>query len=230
MELAFRSLTQNSPAKQSLVDYARKFRTICRLLNYDIQGQFFKFVEGLASSELKAALRRSKTEGMQFDQLVALAVSIENNLSFEKPSVARIFHGREAESAGSGMGGGVVARPQKEWEEGDDLNRDDVILAIMGVPITKYFKRSDQKGMKGRCFNCFGFHSAVKCKYPKCKFCMKNCKEVKHYSVLCPKAPQEFGNFLEARDKAKQNKNTGVRYTSTFTEYEFSDEELSDEE
>ena len=116
----------------------------------------------------------------------------------------------------------------KEWE-GEEL-RDDVILNIVGVPIRTYFKKSDDKGLRGKCFNCFGSHSAHKCTFPTCKFCKGVCKVVKHYSLICPKAPPEFGSFMEARNRAKQVRGSGIRFTSAYLDYDFSDTELSDEE
>ena len=240
MDITFRTLSQNSPTKSTIVEYGRKFRTICKLLRYDVQAHISKFVEGLATEALKAALRRTSTEGMNFMELVSLAVSIENNLTFEKPSASKMFVGQDSLASSrifvgqeSSTGSEILGLgPQSyvEWDGEEYPVEKESVLAIFGIPISKYFKEAEKKSVTGKCFNCMDTrHNAGKCTVKYCKFCKKEVKLAKHYSLLCPLAPKHFGGLLKARQAAVQNYKAKdkVKFASEFSGYEFSSDELS---
>ena len=202
----FESLTQNHPTKSSLVDYARKFRTLIRLLQYDVEGFKGKWVSGLSNAELKSALRRTNWEQISFAELVALAIAINTNLEKEKPS-AKVFSARDEE--------GLEGKGEEES-----------VLKIFDVPTSRYFRMADKHGVGGKCYNCFGNHRSNECRVKTCKFCHAPNKDARHFSLICPKAPSDFSKFLDTRAKAKLDK--GLRYASDFDAYQFSDGEISD--
>ena len=223
LDLNFRGLTQNNPVKGSIVDYGRRFRVMVNLLNYNLESHIYKFVSGLASSELKAALRRQNLEKLKFAELVALAVSISNNLSQEK-TTEKLFSGVEEKRG--------TDRRKRLWEsDGEGEDSEDEILKIMGVPLKEYLQKVTLHKLSNRCFNCFGYHRVEKCMGPKkCKFCGKGTGEAKHYSIICPKAPKDFKTFLEAREKAggefKKRDEEKVKFTTEFADYEFDSDEF----
>ena len=103
-------------------------------------------------------------------------------------------------------------------------------MAIFGIPISKYFKEAEKKSVTGKCFNCMDTrHNAGKCTVKYCKFCKKEVKLAKHYSLLCPLAPKHFGGLLKARQAAVQSYKAKdkVKFASEFSGYEFSSDELS---
>ena len=210
LDLGFSSLRQNYPERSTIVEYGRRFRTIARLLEVKPEHYFTKFIEGLASGEVQAALKRTELEGRIFDEVVALAVSIGNMLMTERP-VTKESVGRE-----------LVAREVGFREE---CNK------IMGVPVSRYFEVAQEKGVEQRCFNCFSMgHQSVECRLRSCKFCDKLTSAVQHYSLLCPLAPKTLNKFLGAREAAgKRFKKTApARYEEDFEDYVFESDEFSD--
>ena len=132
---------------------------------------------------------------------------------------------------------GVVG-VSKEWN-GDETclkmmeNMEvDASYKIMGVPLGKYLKTAEEKGVKLRCFNCFGTgHGSMQCGLKMCKFCEKNVGQVSHYSLLCPRAPKNLTKFLEQRDltKAKKyEKQNVVCIPDDFADFNFESDELSE--
>ena len=238
MDIAFRNLTQNTPTKGTIVEYSRKFRTICKLLRYDVQAHFSKFVGGLASETVKAAIRRTSTEGMNFKDLVSLAVNIENNLTFEKPAASRVFVGQDHPSTSVFVGQEACTGSNilgmgtpTEWNGETDIH--DQFFLIMGVPLRKYITKAQEQKIEGRCYNCLNSqHQAVKCKLLTCKFCKKETKVAKHYSLLCPLAPKSFAGFLKAKQTFQQQKaqNDRVKFSSEYSTYDFESDEFSDKE
>ena len=220
LDLNFRNLSQNIPVKGTIVDYARRFKVMVNLLDYNLKAHMYKFIAGLASSELKAALRRQNIENMEFSELVSLAVSISNNLTQEK-TADKLFPG-------------VEGRSNRIWggEEGKTGSSDEEVMLIMGVPLKEYLEKTNLHKLVNKCFNCFGNHRVQKCFSKKCKFCDKTTEAAQHYSLICPKAPKEFKNYLGAREKAqgefKRRDGEKVKFTSEYKEYEFDSEELSD--
>jgi len=231
---AFEGISQNHPTKGNITDYARRFRAIISMLKYDLEGFRTKFVDGLANSELKSALRRNNWEGLTFTELVRLAVSIENNLSRERPAAKAYVvrgGGERLEGEGSGVDHGVGER---DWDLGasggyDSGEDDERAQLIMGVPIAKYFQAADRQNVSNRCFNCFNKHKSTLCPIKYCKFCERKNSLVKHYSLLCPKAPKNFEKFLEAREKVRKEKKETVRYANDFVDYDFSSDEFEGE-
>ena len=210
LDIGFQSLRQNYPEKSTIVEYGRRFRTMARLLDKNPDHYFTKFVAGLASGDLQAALRRTRLEGMDFDELVALAVSIGNMLLMERP-VGKEIVGKE-----------LVAKEVEGQEE---------CYKIMGVPLAKYFAVAEEKNVNKRCFNCFSpGHQILECRVRSCKFCDKLTSAVKHFSLLCPLAPKTFDKYLGARDAASKNykKAAPVRYAEDFEDYLFDSDEFSD--
>ena len=238
MDIAFRGLTQNTPTKGTIVEYSRKFRTICKLLRYDVQAHFSKFVGGLANESVKAAIRRTSTEGMNFKDLVSLAVNIENNLTFEKPAASRIFVGQDHPSTSIFVGqesctGSNILGMGTPTEWNGELDYHDHFYLIMGVPLKRYLTKAQEQNIEGRCYNCLNSqHLAVKCKLTTCKFCKKETRVAKHYSLLCPLAPKSFAGLLKAKQAFREQKaqNDKVRFGSEYSKYEFESDEFSDKE
>ena len=229
LNTAFENLTQNHPERTSITDYARRFRSIINKLKYSLDGFKAKFVEGLSNSELKGALRRSNWEVLSFQELVALAVAIEANLTKEKHSSKVLYTGagdgtreeRELQCGGfCGMGG-----TKEKDKEGED------VLLIMGIPLRRYFETADKHGLANRCFNCFaGSHRVGACIRKNCKFCEKPTSDARHYSLLCPRAPKSFHKFIEARTQAKQQaaKVEKARFAEDYMDYNFDSDSMSE--
>ena len=225
LAMGFRNIKQGSG---TIVDFGRKFRTVIGLLKYDINSYFFKFLEGLQSNELRTAIHRQNLEGMGFDQLVTLAVSINNNLVQEKAS-SKVFFGEEKDGQGSEMGGarsGVVSsKAEREfllWArklEGGKEEGEEQVFKIFDRPLRDYLEKARNKGLDGRCFICFSkSHRSLDCKVKACKFCHKEIKVVKHLSIFCKKAPEDFSKFFDLREHDGSEK---VGYTGAFESDEF---------
>ena len=217
LDLGFRSLTQSYPVKSTIMEYSRRFKTFTSMLKYDVNGLYNKFVDGLASSELKLALRRNQLEGKPFDEIVSMAVSIGNNLTVERAGIRSYV--REKEAVKGLYGESALAA------EGEE---DDEMFKIMGVSIKRYFLEADRKNVNERCFNCFSkAHMATECPHKSCKFCDKPVNSVNHLSLLCPSAPRTLTKFLQSRDKEKAKRAT-VKIAEDFEDFVFSSDELSD--
>ena len=211
LDLGFRTLTQG---KGSVVEYGRRFKTMIKLMRYEIGGYFYRFIDGLASSELRSALRRQNIEGIVFEELVSLAVAIGNSLSQEKVT-EKIFFGESAQDLGRG-------------EDSSQEGGGDMMALVFADPITKYFENAKVKGVHGRCFNCFSkAHKLLECRMKTCKFCGELNSRVKHYSLICPKCPKSLDKFFEVREEAKQEKEK-VRHAPEFSAYVFDSDEFSD--
>ena len=208
LEIGFRTLTQNNP-KGSITDYARRFRMICKLLNFSLMTHINKFIEGLASGEVKAALRRTNLEGMEFGAVVTLAVGITNNLSFEKSNMSKIFAGREREGSSGGYGDSlstgerIFGRSAPNF--GDEEEEDDKINKIMGVAFSTYKKASEKLGVSG-CYNCFQKHRAFDCPLKSCKFCKQPTSKVQHFSIICPNCPSKLDMYHKQRNDWKEKR------------------------
>ena len=224
--IAFSELKQG---QKTIVAYARQFKAIIRLLEYDISGYMSKFISGLAESKVSDALNCQPWENLEFDDLVGMAVSISNNLRGAK----RV--GDRNDRAFVIMGGG---RAQKQSggdarEESEEEGEDE-ILKILGTPISKYFDVAKARNAAFRCFQCFSsLHMSNKCVLKRCVFCDKTTNEVRHMSLLCPKCPSDLTKYIQGRDRAKKEKmseKVGVRFTDDFDNYEYNKYDMSDSE
>ena len=216
LDLAFRGLRQG---ELSVVEYGRRFKLFVAKLELNLKGQVNKFLMGLKDPNLRSALYKQNLEDLDFDALVRWAVSLTNNLKLEKVTA----------------GVGVC----REWD-GDETclkmieeGGCDSSYKIMGVPLGKYLKAAEDKGVKLRCFNCFGKgHGSLQCGLKYCKFCKKNVGQVSHYSLLCPRAPGNLAKFLEQRDlqkdKRKSEKQNVVSISDDYIDFTFEPDELSD--
>ena len=229
LNTAFESLSQNFPTKSSITDYARRFRSIIHKLKYNIEGFKGKFVDGLANNEIKQAIRRSNWEGLEFQNMVSLATSIEANLQKEKISARAYFAGYETRGDAEGEQGWGSSGSGGMGPRGEDWGEDEGAMLIMGIPIKRYFNETTKHNMVGRCFNCFSkAHRVGLCPKKSCKFCEKSVSMVKHYSILCPKAPKSFTKFLDVREEAKRQADK-ARYAEDYADYEFGDSDLDSE-
>ena len=215
LDLAYRGLRQGD---LSVVEYARRFKLFVAKLELNLKGQVNKFLMGLKDPGLRSALYKQNLEDLEFDGLVRWAVSLTNNLKLERVNA----------------GVGVAT----EWEgdetclkmiEGEGF---DSAYKIMGIPLGKYLKAAEDKGVKLRCFNCFGTgHGSLQCGLRMCKFCEKGTSQAQHYSLMCPRAPRNLAKFLEERDKKKaaRYENQNVKcIADDFADYTFESDELSD--
>ena len=154
-------------------------------------------------------------EDMAFQDLVTLAVNINNNLTLEK-ATQRTLVVDEVDEGVAYWGGADVERA----------------CLIMGIPLKKYLDEAEKQGCRGKCFNCFGVHKSALCKRRDCKFCEKQLSVAGHYSLLCPKAPKNLAKFLEARrgeeQRRQEQKNSAVRIAEDFENFIFEDEDFSD--
>ena len=215
LDLAFRGLKQG---ELSIIDYARRFKLFVGQLELNLKGQVNKFMLGLKDPNLRSSLYKQNLEGMEFDDIVKWAVTLTNNLKLER-----------------GLGASVSTCVEFDLDE-TCLSMGEVGLEysykIMGVPLGVYLRTAEEKNVRLRCFNCFGSgHGSVECGLKICKFCEKEPKKVKHYSLMCPRAPKNLGKFLEERDKYKASKkavNSNSVIADEFKDYHFDSDELSD--
>ena len=217
LDLAFRGLRQGD---LSIIDYARRFKLFVGKLELNLKGQVNKFMLGLKDPGLRSNLYKQNLEVLDFDGIVRWAVTLSNNLKLER-----------------GSGAGLAVSACKEFDLSEvslavgDVEEDSA-YKIMGIPLNVYLKAAEAKGVSQKCFNCFGTgHGSVECGLKICKFCEKNPKSVKHYSLMCPKAPRNLQKFLEEREKYKQKREaekSKVCISDDFTDYTFESDELSD--
>ena len=213
LDLAFRGLKQG---ELSIIDYSRRFKLFVGQLELNLKGQVNKFLLGLKDANLRSSLYKQNLDEMEFDQIVKWAVTLSNNLKVER-----------------GMGASVSACVEFDLDEtclvmGEmDL---ECSYKVMGVPLGNYLRAAEDKGVKLRCFNCFGSgHGAVECGLKTCKFCEKDPKKVKHYSLMCPKCPRNLGKFLDERDKYKSSRVAkSACIADDYTDYTFESDEVSD--
>ena len=216
LDLAFRGLKQGD---LSVVDYARRFKLFVSKLELNLKGQVNKFLMGLRDPNLRSALYKQNLEDLEFDALVRWAVSLTNNLKLEKVSAGAVGACKE-------WNGDETCLKMMEDMDGDGSYK------IMGVSLGKYLKAAEEKGVKLRCFNCFGMgHGSLQCGLKMCKFCEKGVNQVSHYSLLCPRAPKNLAKFLEQRDLSKTRKfekQNVVCIPDDFVEFNFESDELSE--
>ena len=100
---------------------------------------------------------------------------------------------------------------------------------IWDEPLGKYFRAADSRGAKGCCFNCLSqLHRVGSCKRKKsCLFCSLPNEQVRHYSILCPRAPSRFEGLIEKRKQAVEEKKVAVRLASDY-DFHFSSSDLDD--
>ena len=206
LQYNFDSLTQTYPDKLTIGEYARKYRTLLRLLDLDVNRYTKRFINGLSNSQVRLGLRYQELDGRSFDSIVSHAIQLECNIADEKASNVRL-----------------VAEPGREEREGEDS-----LYKIMGIPVTRYVEEARRKSIGTRCWNCFSSqHRAQDCRQRSCRFCDKLVKDINHYSLLCKRAPRSFDQFLKAREIQKQ-KTEAARFTDNFDGYDFDEDELSD--
>ena len=209
LEIGFNRLSQTNPRKMTIVEYSRTFRVFCRMLSYSLKRQFSRYIDGLTNSEVRASLKRTNLEKMDYDELVALAMSVSNQLSTDKASQA--------------VSSRLVCETIDEGEE------PDAVFKIWDEPLGKYFREADKRGARGRCFNCLSSaHRVGNCKRKKtCLYCSLPNEQARHYSLLCPRAPLRFEGFIEKRDKAVEERKVSVRLASDY-DFHFSSSDLEE--
>ena len=214
LDLAYRELRQGD---STIIEYARKFKLFVGKLELNLKAQVNKFLLGLRENQVRSALYKQNLESLDFEAIVRWAVNLTNNMKLERAS-AGVHFGEE-----TNMGCETSVLESREGE-------NEASYKIMGVPISEYWKVMDAKGVKNKCFQCFGEgHGSISCSLKRCKFCDKDTKIAKHYSILCPRCPKDLTKFIEARDKAKFNRRpTPVKYTDEYDNYEFESDELSE--
>ena len=209
LRLGFDKLTQSYPLKGSIHDFSRRLRAYCELMGFELKAQLPKFIEGLTSGALRAAIRRHNLESMTFEQVVQLTVSVGNNLQSEKSNESVMVSGEGA-----------------EYPEASEQ-----VFKIFDTDVRKYFRVADEKGVGQRCFQCFSKdHRVANCKKSSCKFCSQKSVKVRHYSLLCPRAPRNFTTFLNVRDSAVDKRTSVLKITDDFREYTFQESDFSDVE
>ena len=202
LQLGYSKLTQNFPTKRTIVEYARTFRCFVNMLKWDLNTQINKFLEGLTCSDVKSALRRHKLGGMAFNDMVSLAVDINNNLNLEKN----------------------VSRALVLGEDGGTEEELGHVYKIFETPFSHYKDKARKHGLGDGCWNCFsGNHRSITCQKRSCKFCDRPTNVVKHYSLLCPKAPKNFDNFIIQRNKAELMRTANVKVAEDIVEWQFDD-------
>merc|ERR1711951_105813 len=148
LRLGFDKLTQSYPLKGSIHDFSRRLKAYCELMGFELKAQLPKFIEGLTSGAVKAAIRRHNLESMSFEQVVQLTVSVSNNLQSERSTDAVMMIGEEAEC----------------YDVGEQVYK------IFDTDVKKYFRVADDKGVGQRCFQCFSRdHKVANCKKTTCK-------------------------------------------------------------
>ena len=213
LDLAFRSLKQG---ELSIIDYSRRFKLFVGQLELNLKGQVNKFLLGLKDANLRSSLYKQNLDEMEFDQIVKWAVTLSNNLKVER-----------------GMGASVSSCVEFDLDETCLIMGEmdlEYAYKVMGVPLGTYLKAAEDKNVKLRCFNCFGSgHGAVECGLKACKFCGKDPKKVKHYSLMCPKCPRNLEKFLDERDKYKNSRAAqSACIADDYTDYTFESDEVSD--
>ena len=210
LDLAFRELKQG---ESTIIEYSRRFKLFVKKLDLNLKAQKNRFLVGLKDGRVRESMYKQNLEMLDFDHLVRWCVTLTNNMKLERPNVS-VFKGSEEGEA-----------PLEDRDGGADA-----CMKIMGVSLTKYWDAADKRGIRGRCFQCFSEqHGATECPLKICKFCERDVKVAQHYSVICPKCPNDLRKFLESRDKAKfDKKKNNVRFTDDYDDYQFESEELSD--
>ena len=209
LRLGFDKLTQSYPLKGSIHDFSRRLKAYCELMGFELKAQLPKFIEGLTSGAVKAAIRRHNLESMSFEQVVQLTVSVSNNLQSERSTDAVMVIGEEA----------------------DCYDMGEQVYKIFDTDVKKYFRVADDKGVGQRCFQCFSRdHKVANCKKTTCKFCSQKSVKVRHYSLLCPRAPRNFTTFLGVRDSAADKRTSVLKITDDFKEFTFQESDFSDVE
>ena len=105
------------------------------------------------------------------------------------------------------------------------------VYKIFDTDVKKYFRVADDKGVGQRCFQCFSRdHKVANCKKTTCKFCSQKSVKVRHYSLLCPRAPRNFTTFLGVRDGAVDKRTSVLKITDDFREFTFQESDFSDVE
>ena len=201
LQLGYSKLTQNFPTKRTIIEYARTFRCFVNMLKWELNTQINKFLEGLSCADVKSALRRHKLGGMAFNDLVSLAVDINNNLNLEKNTSRTLIL-------------------EEENDKGTDF---DMTLKIFNTDFRDYKEKAMRHNLgNGSCWNCFSDgHRSITCQKRSCKFCDRPTSVVRHYSLLCPKAPEKLDNFLTQRKKAEAMRRPNVKMVEDTVEWQF---------
>ena len=123
-----------------------------------------EFILGLNDKEIRKVLCRVDVTKYSFQELIEYASSLENHLYLER----------------------VGKEPRKRFKQAVQGGRDS------GAKVSlDYYQLAGKKGLKrGLCYNCLtAFHSCTACPRMKCQFCGRENKEVKHFSLGCPRCP-----------------------------------------
>ena len=209
LRLGFDKLTQSYPLKGWIHDFSRRLKAYCELMGFEMKAQLPKFIDGLTSGALRSAIRRHNLESMSFEQVVQLTVSVSNNLQSEKSTDAVMVVG--------------------EREECHEMSEQ--VFKIFDTDVKKYFRVADDKNVGQRCFQCFSKdHRVANCTKTTCKFCSQKSVKVRHYSLLCPRAPRNFTTFLGVRDSAVDKRTSVLKITDDFKDFAFQESDFSDVE
>ena len=129
LELGFRKISQNNPSKVSIVEYGTRFKLFVRKLGLSLRANYLKFIEGLANPEVRMALLRFPFQDLEFQDLIATCVGVENSLTVSRPSsVPKSLVASDTNA---------VLESYKEygWDDGVDQ-----IFKIHGVSLMTYIK------------------------------------------------------------------------------------------
>ena len=167
MEVKYRDLAQND---MTIGEYAKTFQavSVAKGMSYTSlrKGlQNIEFILGLSDREIRKVLCRVDVTKYSFQELIGYASSLEKYLYLER----------------------VGEKPRKRFQQAVEGRRDS------GAKVSlDYYQLAGKKGLKrGLCYNCLtAFHSCTTCPRTKCQFCGKENKEVKHFSLGCPRCPE----------------------------------------
>ena len=197
LELGFRKINQNNPTKVSIVEYGTRFKLFVRKLGLSLRANYLKFIEGLANPEVRMALLRFPFQDLEFQDLIATCVGVENSLTVSRsPSVSKSLVVSDTDA---------VLESYEECGWGDGV---DQVFKIHGVSLMTYIKALEKHNIKRKCcFQCLQTsHLANKCFRLRCRFCQKPSAEVGHLSLLCPQAPSDLSKLVKEGGSAATSK------------------------
>ena len=168
VEVKYKDLAQND---MTILEYAKTCQTVGVAMGLCKGSQNLYFILGLTDREIRKALLRVDVYKYSFQELIRYATGLENRLYPERL-------GRESTRRSKY---GVKESVKERGDSGAKVSLD-------------YFQLASKKGLKrGLCYNCLtAFHPCTQCPKMKCRFCGKENKEVKHFSLGCPRCPERI--------------------------------------